>query len=74
MDGNVRFGYLADPFHDFSLTAASEGKADMKSARNHDFERPVSAQKRPSIKDSHRIRVRQPIRRIWIQHSSQNRA
>ncbi len=35
---NVCFGYLAALFADSSLMAAFEGKADMKSARNHDFE------------------------------------
>jgi hypothetical protein len=40
---NVCFGYLADPFDDFSLMSAFEGKAAINSAMNHDIEGPESA-------------------------------
>ncbi len=36
--GNVRFGYLADPLTEFSLTAALGCKAAIKSARNRNSE------------------------------------
>jgi hypothetical protein len=40
---NDRFGYLAVLFDKFSLTAAFEDKAAIKSAGNHDFKGPLSA-------------------------------